>query len=351
MALVSIRPALLKTLLAETIAARLPTLIVGAPGVGKSELVSQAASDANANIIISHPAVADPTDAKGLPWPGKDGEHATFLPFGELKHALDAVKPTVWFLDDLGQATPAVQASFMQLLLARRVNGHVLPDCVTFVAATNRRGDKAGVGGILEPVKSRFTTIVELAPTLDDWCAWALNHGVPPELIAFLRFRPELLHKFTASADMDNSPCPRTWKAVADIMTKTQLGKHQSLLYPAVAGAVGEGAAVEFVSFLKTFRNLPNPDAILLNPDTAKIPSDPSALYAVSAALAHRANANNFDRVMTYMRRLKDAGFAEFAVLCIRDAEQKTPDIANTPAFMGAMAGDFGNLISGGNVQ
>ncbi|MEW5891080.1 MAG: ATP-binding protein [Pseudomonadota bacterium] len=351
MALVSIRPAQLKTLLAETIAARLPTLIVGSPGVGKSEIVSQAAQAANADIIISHPAVADPTDVKGLPWPGKDGEHATFLPFGELKQALDATKPTVWFLDDLGQSTPAVQAGYMQLLLARRVNGHKLPDCVTFVAATNRRGDKAGVNGILEPVKSRFTTIVELQPTLDDWCAWALNNGVPPELIAFLRFRPNLLQDFKPSVDMDNSPCPRTWKAVADILTKTSLGQHQSLLYPAVAGAVGEGAAVEFVEFLKTYRNLPNPDAILLNPDTAKIPSDPSALYAVSAALAHKANTSNFDRVMTYMRRLKDAGFAEFAVLCIRDAEKKTPEIVNTPAFIGAMAGDFGTLISGGNSQ
>ena len=40
---------------------------------------------------------------------------------------------------------------------------------------------------------SRFAAVVELEPTINDWTAWAVNHGVPPELIAFLRFRPDLL--------------------------------------------------------------------------------------------------------------------------------------------------------------
>ncbi len=43
----------------------------------------------------------------------------------------------VCLLDDLGQAPPAVQAAAMQLLLARRVNGHAVSDHVTFLAATN----------------------------------------------------------------------------------------------------------------------------------------------------------------------------------------------------------------------
>src|SRR5277367_501632 len=125
-------PKQLSTFLAAAIPARLPVLITGAPGVGKSDIVEQSTLASNADLLLSHPAVSDPTDAKGLPWPKKGESEATFLPFGELARALKATKPTVWFLDDLGQASPAVQASYMQLLLARRVNGHVLPDCVTF---------------------------------------------------------------------------------------------------------------------------------------------------------------------------------------------------------------------------
>lgn len=238
----------------------------------------------------------------------------------------------------------AVVHNCMQLLLARRVNGHVLPDCVTFVAATNRRTDRAGVSGILEPVKSRFATIVELQPTLDDWCHWALGNGLPVELVAFLRFRPDLLHAFSASADLTNSPSPRTWHSVAKLM---KIGLPKELEYPAFAGAVGEGAATELVAFLRVFRELPNIDAILLNPDSQEVPSQPSVLYATSASLASRANETNFGRVARYCERMLDAGFGEFGAMLIRDAQRITPAITNSPAFVTAMCGSLGKLISG----
>ena len=112
-------------------------LITGAPGTGKSDIVDQATREAGAELIISHPVTSDPTDFKGL---GAlvDGE-AKFLPFDQLKDLITATRPTVFFLDDLGQAPPAVQAAAMQLILARRVNGHKVSDAVTFIAATNRK--------------------------------------------------------------------------------------------------------------------------------------------------------------------------------------------------------------------
>jgi hypothetical protein len=57
----------LNKLLAVTIPARLPVLIKGAPGVGKSDIVAQACIAAGAELIISHPVVSDPTDYKGCP--------------------------------------------------------------------------------------------------------------------------------------------------------------------------------------------------------------------------------------------------------------------------------------------
>lgn len=337
------RPKALAELLSTTIPNRLPVLITGSPGIGKTDIVSQAAEAAGADLIISHPVVADPTDAKGLPWlNAAKPDQATFLPFGEMAQALSATKPTVWFLDDLGQATPAVQASFMQLLLARRVNGHVIPDCVTFVAATNRRTDRAGVSGILEPVKSRFACIIELEPTLDDWCVWALQNDMPPELIAFLRFRPDLLNKFVATADLVNSPCPRTWAHAGKLI---KLGFSPELEYAAIAGAVGEGAAAELIAFLRTYRSLPNLDGILLDPSKAIIPEGAAALYAVATGLAYKATVNNFQRVARYCERLVDAGHGEFSVLCVRDSTRRNAAIMSTPAFIGLATGDFGKLM------
>lgn len=341
-----ITPKQLAKLLTATIANNLPILITGAPGIGKSDIVAQAAKDAGADIIISHPAVADPTDAKGLPWPKAGADEATFLPFGELARALNATTKTVWFLDDLGQASPAVQASFMQLLLARRVNGHVLPDCVTFVAATNRRTDRAGVAGILEPVKSRFATIVELVTKIDDWCQWALDTNINPMLIAFLRYREELLSKFEASADLTNSPVPRTWHHLAKVEA---LNLPSAIELVAFAGAVGEAAATEYLAFRAMASSLVNIDAILLNPDTAKVPDKPNELYATTVGLAARANDQTFSRIGIYANRMIDAQHGEFAVMMIRDAVRREPKLTYTDTFVRLNSGALGQLLTGQN--
>ena len=344
----SVSPKQLAELLSVMIPARLPLLITGAPGVGKSDIIGQAAAGAGEDLIISHPAVSDPTDFKGLPWFAQGDAYASFKPFGEFHIALTAVKPTVWLLDDLGQAPPSVQAACMQLLLARRVNGHILPDFVTFVAATNRRVDRAGVSGILEPVKSRFPSIVELEPDVDSWCQWAYSHGVPPSLIAFLRYKPDMLCAFQATADLTNSPVPRTWAHLAKLEA---LNLPAALEAQAMAGSVGEGASLEYLAFRKMANSLVNLDAILLNPDKAKIPSKPDELYATSIGLASRANSTNFNRIATYAGRMfTDADKGEFAVLMIRDAIRRDQTIQNDDSFVRLMSGPLGQLISGREV-
>lgn len=331
----------IKDVLKSLAAANLPVLLVGAPGVGKSDLVAQAARELDADLLISHPAVSDPTDAKGLPWPDKKAETARFLPFGELAQAVKAKRKTLWFLDDLGQATPAVQASFMQLLLARRVNDHVLPDCVTFIAATNRKSDRAGVTGILEPVKSRFATILEVTPHIDDWTSWAFDAGMPHELISFLRFRAELLHKFEPTLEMRNSPSPRTWAYVGKMMLA---GLPEGAEAEVFKGAVGEGAATEFIGYLRMARKV-NLDAILLKPDAAPIPEEPSTLYATAIGLAARANTDNFARILQYGERLAKAGQPEFCALAVRQAVTRCPELESTADFTRFAVSEVGKLF------
>lgn len=249
------KPSELARLLPSTIAARLPVMITGAPGIGKSDSVEQACAAADADLILTHPGLSDPTDYKGLPY-AKDGI-ADFLPYGDLRRMIDADRLTVVFGDDFGQAPPSVQAAWMQLVLARRVNGHRISDNVVFITATNRKQDKAHVTGILEPVKGRFV-IIELEPDVTDWIAWALGAGVPIELIAFIRFRPELLNKFEPTPDITNSPTPRNVAMIGKLLTA---GIDPDLEYAAFSGAAGEGFAAEFLGFLKIWRNLPDPDA------------------------------------------------------------------------------------------
>lgn len=314
----------------------LPALIKGKPGIGKSDIIEEACKEAGAELIISHPVVSDPTDFKGLPFADKDGAH--FLPFGDLNKLIKADKPTVFFLDDLGQATAAVQAACMQLILARRINGHKVSPSVTFIAATNRKEDKAGVSGLLEPVKSRFASLVDLEVDTNDWCKWALGKGnMPTELVAFIRFRPELLDDFVPTKELVNSPSPRT---VANVGKLQNAGLDRALQFEVFKGAAGEGFAAEYIAFLDIFRNLPNIDQIFLSPDSVPVPTEPAVLYAISGALASRVNDVNAENAFKYIKRLP----AENGIACIKDAVIRNVAITETRAYI-EWAVDNGNLI------
>ncbi|WP_127127990.1 ATP-binding protein [Pseudoflavitalea rhizosphaerae] len=305
---------------------RFPALITSKPGCGKSDIIINSARRLGQNIIISHPVVSDPTDYKGLPFPTKKGV-ADFLPFGDLHQLIVAQEPTVFFLDDLGQAAPAVQAACMQLILTRRINGHVINDQVTFIAASNRRQDKAGVRGILEPVKSRFVSIVELTVDTDDWVKWAIQHNMPTELIAFARFKPSMLDEFNPTQDLVNYPSPRTFANVG----KQQLaGLVEKLEFEVFKGAAREAFATEYRTFLKIYRELPSVDQIILSPGTAIMPDDPGAQYAISAALARKLSDSNIKSIITYLKRLPD----EIGVACIKDGVTRSPEVAHTREFI-----------------
>lgn len=321
------KPTALVRLLAHAFRHGLKVLIVSSPGVGKTALVSLAAEAAGADLVVMHPAVSDPTDFKGMPAVIKSGARsvAEFLPFGNLRKLVEATSLTICFIDDIGQAPHAVQAALMQLIHAREVDGQKISEHVVFVGATNDSSHMAGVSSILEPVKSRWDTIVHLVSNTDDWVAWALHAKVPPQVIAFIRFRPELLNQFKATRELTNSPCPRTVEAVGKWVAT---GIED---FDIIAGAAGQGFAVEFSAFLKVWRAIPDLEAIISHPLTAAVPNggDPSLTVAVACALAHKATAANFDAILTYLERLPK----EYEVLAVRDATARDPGLNQAPGY------------------
>lgn len=332
---VAITPSQLTQVLRFAIKHKEPVLIKGAPGTGKSDIVAQACADTGADLIISHPVVSDPTDYKGLPFPTKhisaDGtvtDAAHFLPFGELHQLIEAKKPTVYLLDDLGQAPMSVQSAIMQLILARRINGHKVSDHVIFIACTNNRQDRAGVMGILEPVKSRFSAIVELQTNVDDWVKWAIVNNMPHELISFIRFRPSLLHNFKPTADIENSPCPRTVAAVGRLMN-AQLD--ESIRYAMWSGAVGSGFATELKTYLEVYQDLPSYQDILNDPEHVEIKDgNPSVTFALGGLIAHNVTVKAFDTLMKFIRRFT----GDFQVMMVKDCYSHNKAITSTQSFV-----------------
>ncbi len=310
---------------------RFALMVTGPPGCGKTDATKQAAEQAGADLIISHPVVSDPTDYKGMPAlvEGPSGQkEAMFLPFNDLKVLIEASKPTVFFLDDFGQAMAGVQAAAMQLILGGRINGHHVSDQVMFMAATNRKEDKAGVGPMLEPVKNRFT-IVELDPDLDDYCAWAIANGVPTPVISFIRFCPHYLTdwKPAKGSALVNGP---TARSITQAGRWLAAGIPAGLEFDVFKGAAGEAFAADFLAHLRIWQKLPNPDVVLSDPDGYKVPTDVATQYALAGALAARANEDNLGRFFRATNRMPP----EFSVLATRDALRRDKTLANCREFI-----------------
>lgn len=346
------KPSQVTQVLAVALPSRKNVLLVGPPGVGKTSLVEAAAQAAGMRLIVSHPAVSDPTDAKGLPWMQPGDTQARFMPYGELAEVLEATEPTVWFLDDLGQAPPAVQASFMPYLLARRCGSHVLPDCVTILAATNGREHRAGVSGLLGPVKSRFATILEVEPDLESWQDWALTHGVDPFVIAFVRQYPDKLCAVEVSPGLTNEHNPRTIVNAAGWLQDVSAGRlPESLLMGCMSGAVGQGWTTEFLAFRAMCRSMVSADQILTDPNGAPLPDGPSQSFATITGLAMKTTAQNFGRGAIYAQRLAENDRGEFAAMFVKDVVRRSPAIQHSPDYMRLVSGELGRLILGTSVE
>jgi hypothetical protein len=300
------------------IPARQPTFLWGGPGLGKSDIVRLVAKQRNVPLQDVRALLLDPVDLRGLPYLSEDRQSkwATpdFLPRGG---------EGILFLDELNSAPPMVQASCYQLVLDRKLGEYTLPDGWAIVAAGNRETDRAVTTRMPTPLRNRFTHL-NFEVDMQEWCEWAVATNIRPEIIAFIRFKPELLSSF--DRDANAFPSPRSWSFVSKILNQSPVADIEHEL---IVGTIGDGPATEFTEFLRTFRNLPNIEAILMDPEHEPVPSDASAQFAVASALSYRATDTNFDRIYRYIKRMP----TEFGVLCVHDASRRQPDVKHTAAY------------------
>ena len=315
------KPSRVLEVLKTCVAAKRPTFLWGPPGVGKSDVMRLLARQLDATLVDVRALLLDPVDFRGIPQVTEENvtrwAPPAFLPREN--------GPVLLFLDELNAAPPLTQAACYQLVLDRRIGEYTLPENAIVVAAGNRESDRAVVSRMPTPLANRFVHI-DFEVDNDEWLTWARENGIQTEITAFIRWRPELLHKFDPQRNEKAFPTPRSWEFVSQVLSAAK----GSFDYDLVEGIVGEGAASEFVGFLETYRNLPDIDEVIKHPDKAEVSDDPATLYAISGAIAQKANSENFANVVAYVERLP----VEFSVLTVRESLDRDETLVETRAFI-----------------
>jgi len=278
----TLKPTELTAYLQQLVAQNLPisTMIWGPPGIGKSSIVAQVAQRSNLDFIDVRLSQLAPTDLRGLPVavPPVEGEAAgsstwyppEFLPRGG---------KGILFLDELNMAPPAMQGVAQQLILDRQVGSYHVPEGWFIWAAGNRKEDRASVFEMPAPLANRFLHL-SVGPDFDSFKAYALERQLHEQVLAFLAFRPTLLHKLNLKEPC--WPSPRSWE-MASRLHSAGLG---------IDPAIGEATASEFRAYLKVYEKLPDLDRILAGKGSRlKFPDEPSGRWATTIGLTMRCKS------------------------------------------------------------
>jgi len=213
-----------------------PIFIFGAPGIGKTQIVGQAADSLGVPMINLDLQFMAPEDFLGIPKvvdivepdaaKFKETGEKSFLGTGATRSNPPSLLPRsngadgkggIIFMDEMNRANKTVLNSVMQFVQMGRLGEYVLPDKWILIAAGNRPSE-ADVAEFDFALADRFT-IVNLEPKVEDWVEWAKSSGkFQPEFVNFVAQNQELFHYLDDEKGTLKFPTPRSWTDAALIL-------------------------------------------------------------------------------------------------------------------------------------
>jgi hypothetical protein len=293
--------------LGVAVAARVPVLLWGAPGTGKTSVIRALADAAELPCETVIASIREPSDFAGLPIVDRDGPAGLQVSFAPPAWArtLAAAGTGLAFFDEISTAPPAVQAALLRVVLERTVGDLTLPETVAIVAAANPPDQAADGWELSAPLANRFCHLdweVDAATVAagfaGGWPApavaavpegWEARLAVTRAWVAgFLTVRPMLALEVPddAAAAGRAWPSPRSWEMAARLHgAALAAGTDELVISLLVRGCVGAGAGVEFLTWLQE-ADLPDPEAVLADPELFVLPERGDRAYAALTSVA-----------------------------------------------------------------
>ncbi|WP_405993966.1 AAA family ATPase [Streptomyces sp. NBC_00986] len=358
------RPDIQLEALTLSVAADLPVLLWGEPGIGKTAALTQLADALDLPLTTVIASVHEPSDFSGLPVVGDDPAEQG-VPMAPPDWAVRLVRAGkgLLFLDELSTAPPAVQAALLRLVLERRIGALRLPPGVRIVAAANPRSSAADGWELSPPLANRF---VHLQWTHDHevvvrglggtWPRATLPRLDPeklPEAVDFARRavcglltgRPKLVHRLPGNETRRGGawPSPRSWEmAMSLIAFATAAGSSREVLSLLVRGTVGDGPGLELLASVDRM-DLPDPEIFLANPTAGELPERgdlrQAVLDGVVAAVRNRPGRARWDAAWALLVRALETGAPDLVVVPATTLASLRREDWDVPASIERLAG------------
>ena len=221
-----------------------PILLHGNHGVGKTQLLEQAAQKLKIGFLVRDLSLMEPPDLVGIPRIQSDGRTHYAPPAFLPRNGRGLI-----VFEELNRCPRYMQAPCLQLLTARTLNDYELPAGWLPCAAINDAGDGYLADELDQALLSRFLR-VKVIPNLEQWTEWAHKAAkLHPKIIRFVENSPHVFADPVAN--------PRAWTYASQLYKAWQTGKEkdQDLLLIALAGVLNEKWALAFCGSLSDNKN------------------------------------------------------------------------------------------------
>ncbi|MEU5552620.1 AAA family ATPase [Micromonospora sp. NPDC047793] len=346
------------------VAADLPVLLWGDPGIGKTAALTQLAAALDLPLTTVIASVHEPSDFSGLPVVGDDPANQG-VPMAPPDWAVRLVRSGrgLLFLDELSTAPPAVQAALLRLVLERRIGSLHLPAEVRIVAAANPRSSAADGWELSAPLANRFVHLqwahdqqVVVRGLGGTWPLAAVPRLDPQRLseavtvarravCGLLSTRPALVHRLPTNEAGRGGPwpSPRSWEmALRLVAFATAADASRDVLSMLVRGAVGDGPGLELLASLDRM-DLPDPESLLADPTAAVLPQRGDlcqvVLDAVVEAVRRRPERSRWDAAWELLVRALENGAPDLVVVPASTLARLRQEDWDVPASMDRLVG------------
>ncbi len=241
-------------------AAKLPVLLRGRHGIGKSQVVYQLAAQMGLPVIERRASQMTEGDLVGLP--SIDGNRTSFNPPDWFKEACE--EASVLFLDEVDRATLEVRQGIFELTDSRKLNGHHLhPETIVFAAINGGEHGEQYQVNEMDPAELDRWSVWDIEPSVEDWLNWG-KENVDSLVWDFInQNREHLEHKGDIEPNK-RYPSRRSWKRLNDVLDGAGLLEEASpAMFTLAQSFVGFEAAVALNDFAQNYERVVTVDQLL----------------------------------------------------------------------------------------
>lgn len=310
-----------KKMIDENINYRLfPSVMLwGQPGVGKSDAIKEIKQNltetTNKKIVVTDVRLLlfNPIDLRGIPTVDKENKTSVWLRPEIFNMDSSSDVFNILFLDEISAAPPSVQSAAYQIVLDHKVGEHKLPENCVVICAGNRVSDHSVAYKMPKALANR---VLHFDITIDfkEWKKWALDKEIDERILSFLSFSPQSLNTFNASNDEVSFATPRTWEMASNILKLSPTFPREM-----IEGIIGKKTCIEFTTFLKVYKDLPNIEDIF-DGLVKDVPTELDKLYAISNSIVNLSRIYFTDTIkMTNALKYISLMPSDFRILIVNE--------------------------------